>query len=136
MLPDAPLLAACDPVRTVQVVGNLVSNALKYSPATTQVDVAVTAYDGCARVTVTDRGRGIPADQVEAVFDKFHRVEDPMTMTTSGTGLGLFIARQLARAMGGDVLLRTTLGAGSTFVLVLPLAESHPFGPVLVAKEA
>jgi PAS domain S-box-containing protein len=121
VLPDAPLLASCDPVRAVQVVGNLVSNALKYSPATSQIDVAVSSYDGCARVTVTDRGRGIPADQLEAVFDKFHRVEDPMTMTTSGTGLGLYIARQLARAMGGDIVVRSVLGSGSTFVLVLPL---------------
>jgi PAS domain S-box-containing protein len=126
MLPEASVLVACDPTRTLQVIGNLVSNALKYSPATAQVDVAVTAYDGNARVTVTDRGRGIPADQLEAVFDKFHRVEDPMTMTTSGTGLGLYIARQLARAMSGDVLVRSTLGTGSTFVLVLPLAETVP----------
>ena len=124
VVPDAPLLASCDPVRTVQVVGNLVSNALKYSPATSQVDVVVQSYDGCARVTVTDRGRGIPADQLERVFDKFHRVEDPMTMTTSGTGLGLYIARQLARAMAGDIVVRSVLGAGSTFVLVLPLAAS------------
>jgi PAS domain S-box-containing protein len=124
MLPEAPLLAACDPTRAVQVVGNLVSNALKYSPRTAQVDVAVTAYDGAARVTVTDRGRGIPADQLERVFEKFHRVEDPLTMTTGGTGLGLYIARQLARAMGGDIVLRSVLGAGSTFVFVLPLAET------------
>jgi PAS domain S-box-containing protein len=123
VVPEAPLLAACDPVRTVQVVGNLISNALKYSPRTSQVDVVVGSYDGCARVTVTDRGRGIPADQLEAVFDKFHRVEDPMTMTTSGTGLGLYIARQLARAMSGDVVVRSVLGGGSTFVLVLPLAS-------------
>jgi PAS domain S-box-containing protein len=124
MLPEAPVFVSCDPLRAVQVIGNLLSNALKYSPATTQVDVAVTAYDGNARVTVTDRGRGIPADQLEAVFDKFHRVEDPLTMTTGGTGLGLYIARQLARAMSGDVVLRSTLGTGSTFVLVLPLAET------------
>ena len=51
---------------------------------------------GLGRVTVTDRGEGIPADQLDLVFDKFHRVEDPMVMSTSGTGLGLFIARQLA----------------------------------------
>jgi PAS domain S-box-containing protein len=124
VLPDAPLLIACDPVRAVQVIGNLVSNALKYSPRTAQVDVAVTSYDGACRVTVTDRGRGIPADQLERVFDKFHRVEDPLTMTTGGTGLGLYIARQLTRAMGGDIVLRSTLGVGSTFVLVLPLADS------------
>lgn len=126
VLPDAPLLASCDPVRTVQAVGNLLSNALKYSPTSSQVDVVVQSYDGCARVTVTDRGRGIPADQLEAVFDKFHRVEDPMTMTTSGTGLGLYIARQLARAMDGDIVVRSVLGSGSTFVLVLPLAASVP----------
>jgi signal transduction histidine kinase len=135
MLPEAPLLAACDPIRAVQVVGNLVSNALKYSPRTAQVDVAVTAYDGAARVTVTDRGRGIPADQLERVFDKFHRVEDPLTMTTGGTGLGLYIARQLARAMGGDVLVRSTLGTGSTFVFVLPLAETVAVpGPRAIAE--
>ena len=126
MLPEAPVVVSCDALRTVQVVGNLISNALKYSPPNTQVDVAVSSYDGRARVTVTDRGRGIPADQLEAVFDKFHRVEDPLTMTTSGTGLGLYIARQLARAMDGDVLVRSVLGAGSTFVLVLPLAETVP----------
>ena len=126
MLPDAPVVVSCDPLRTVQVVGNLISNALKYSPPNTQVDVAVTAYDGRARVSVTDRGRGVPADQLEAIFDKFHRVEDPLTMTTSGTGLGLYIARQLSRAMDGDVHVRSTLGAGSTFVLVLPLAETVP----------
>jgi signal transduction histidine kinase len=125
-LPDAPLLVACDPTRTVQIVGNLLSNALKYSPPTTQVDVVVTAYDGAARVSVTDRGRGIPADQLERVFDKFHRVEDPLTMTTGGTGLGLYIARQLARAMHGDVAVRSVLGSGSTFVLILPLADVVP----------
>ncbi len=128
VLPDAPLYVACDPTRAVQVIGNLLSNALKYSPGTTQVDVAVTSYDGAARVSVSDRGRGIPADQLERVFDKFHRVEDPLTMTTGGTGLGLYIARQLARAMHGDVVVRSTLGTGSTFVLALPLAEVVP-GP-------
>ena len=124
MLPEAPVVVSCDQGRTVQVVGNLISNALKYSPPQTQVDVTVTAYDGKARISVTDRGRGIPADQLEAIFDKFHRVEDALTMTTSGTGLGLYIARQLAQAMGGDIHVKSVLGHGSTFVLALPLAET------------
>ncbi len=64
---------------------------------------------------VVDRGRGIPADQLERVFEKFHRVEDPMRMTTGGTGLGLYIARQLAGAMGGTLQCTSTLGSGSTF---------------------
>jgi PAS domain S-box-containing protein len=136
LLPEAPIVVSCDPMRVVQVVGNLISNALKYSPGTSQVDVAISAYDGRARVSVTDRGRGIPADQLEAVFDKFHRVEDPLTMTTSGTGLGLYIARQLARAMDGDVVVRSTLGHGSVFVLILPLAETVATPSVVSAAPA
>jgi signal transduction histidine kinase len=70
-------------------------------------------------VDVRDHGRGIPADQLDKVFDKFHRVEDPMTMSTSGTGLGLFIARRLARAMGGDIAVTSVLNSGSVFTLSL-----------------
>lgn len=123
-LPDDPVLVQCDSGRAVQVVGNLVGNALKYSPGTEQVDVRLEVRDERAWVVVTDRGLGIPADQQEKVFEKFHRVEDPMTMSTGGTGLGLFIARRLAQAMGGDISLTSTLGVGSTFTLALPLASS------------
>jgi signal transduction histidine kinase len=77
-------------------------------------------------VDVRDHGRGIPADQLAKVFDKFHRVEDPMTMSTSGTGLGLFIARRLARAMGGDVTVVSTLNSGSVFTLSLTRANAEP----------
>ncbi|MCW2606130.1 MAG: domain S-box protein, partial [Frankiales bacterium] len=121
-LPDAPVLVGCDPVRVIQVLTNLVGNALKYSTPGSPVDVALGVLDGVARVEVTDRGRGIPADQLERVFDKFHRVEDPMRMTTGGTGLGLYIARQLASAMGGTLACSSTLGVGSVFSFALPLA--------------
>ena len=121
-LPAAPVDVACDPVRTVQVLTNLVSNALKYSPDDSPVDVEVRCADGRGLVTVVDRGRGLPADQLERIFEKFHRVEDPMVMSTSGTGLGLYIARHLARAMAGDLDVTSTLGQGSTFTFHLPLA--------------
>jgi hypothetical protein len=75
-------------------------------------------------VDVVDRGRGIPADQLDLVFEKFHRVEDPLRMTTGGTGLGLFIARQLTEAMGGTLSVRSSLGSGSTFSFELPVATS------------
>ena len=75
-----------------------------------------------ALVEVQDSGRGIPADQVDKVFDKFHRVEDPMLMTTGGTGLGLYIARELATAMGGSLACTSTLGVGSVFTLSLSVA--------------
>jgi signal transduction histidine kinase len=89
------------------------------------VEVGVDA-GGRGRVTVVDRGRGLPADQLEQIFEKFHRVEDPMVMSTSGTGLGLYIARHLARAMSGDLEVTSTLGQGSTFTFHLPLATPPP----------
>jgi PAS domain S-box-containing protein len=121
-LPAEPVSVSCDPVRTVQVLTNLVSNALKYSPADSPVDIEVSAAGGRGLVTVVDRGRGLPADQLERIFEKFHRVEDPMVMSTSGTGLGLYIARHLARAMSGDLGVTSTLEQGSTFTFHLPLA--------------
>jgi PAS domain S-box-containing protein len=120
-LPDDPVPVRCDPGRTVQVLANLVGNALKYSDDAVQVRLR---GDGNrVDVDVVDGGRGIPSDQTEKVFEKFHRVEDPMTMSTSGTGLGLFIARRLAQAMGGDIGLVTALGTGSTFTLTLDSAH-------------
>ena len=118
------LLVVCDPTRVVQVTNNLISNALKYSAAGSPVRVRVAIVDGRAAVSVSDEGRGIPADQLERVFAKFHRVEDPMRMTTSGTGLGLYIARQLAQAMGGTLTVESTLNVGSTFTFTLPLAPA------------
>jgi PAS domain S-box-containing protein len=120
--PDEPVQAACDPMRTVQVLTNLVGNALKYSAPGTPVEVRLDIGSTAARVEVEDHGRGIPADQLERVFDKFHRVEDSMRMTTGGTGLGLYIARELATAMGAELSCRSTLGVGSVFTFALPLA--------------
>ena len=66
---------------------------------------------------------GSPVDQIQKVFEKFHRVEDPMTMSTSGTGLGLFIARRLAQSMGGDITVTSALQVGSVFTLTLSRAD-------------
>jgi PAS domain S-box-containing protein len=123
-LPDAPVVAVCDAVRVGQVLGHLLSNALKFSPAEAPVLVTMRAADGHAVVEVSDQGRGIPEDQLERVFDKFHRVEDSLVMTTGGSGLGLYLARQLATAMKGTVSCRSTLGKGSVFTLRLPLGET------------
>jgi PAS domain S-box-containing protein len=122
LLPDGPVPVSCDPVRVIQVLTNLVGNALKYSTPGTPVRVRLVVRDGAAQAEVQDSGRGIPADQLERVFEKFHRVEDPMRMTTSGTGLGLYIARQLATAMGGALDCTSTLNVGSVFRFSLPLA--------------
>jgi PAS domain S-box-containing protein len=127
-LADTAIEVACDPTRVIQVLGNLIGNALKYSSPGTPVQVVLGRDEQDAYVDVVDEGRGIPADQLERVFDKFHRVEDSMRMTTGGTGLGLYIARQLATAMGGSVTCTSSLGVGSVFRLTLPRA-SEPTPP-------
>jgi PAS domain S-box-containing protein len=123
-LPDEPLEVDADPMRLGQVLANLLSNAHKYSPSDELVVFRVEQDGGWARASVIDHGRGIPREELERIFDKFHRVDDPMTMTTGGTGLGLYIARELARAMGGEIEASSVLHQGSTFTLRLPLAAA------------
>jgi PAS domain S-box-containing protein len=127
-LPPGPLEVDADPLRLVQVLANLISNAHKYSPPEQPVRLRVWRDDGWAKAAVADRGRGIPREELDRVFEKFHRVEDPMTMTTGGTGLGLYIARELARAMGGEIEASSAPRRGSTFTVRLPLARSHDPG--------
>jgi PAS domain S-box-containing protein len=122
--PEGVVDVTCDSVRVIQVLSNLLGNALKYSVAASPVTARLRLEDRYAVIEVEDVGRGIPADQVEKVFDKFHRVEDPLVMTTGGTGLGLYIARQLTGSMGGDLSCRSTLNVGSVFTLRLCLAGS------------
>jgi PAS domain S-box-containing protein len=121
-LPDRPLEVDADPLRLVQVLANLISNAHKYSPADQEVRLRVWGDNGWAMAAVADRGRGIPREELDRVFEKFHRVEDPMTMTTGGTGLGLYIARELTRAMGGEIEATSAPRRGSTFTVRLPIA--------------
>ncbi len=117
----------CDPTRTLQCLDNLISNASKYSASGTPITVAYGhVSDDMALIEVTDQGRGIPSSEVDKVFEKFYRVEDPMTMTTGGQGLGLFLSREFARAMNGDISVTSRLGHGSTFTLRLPLAVEAP----------
>jgi PAS domain S-box-containing protein len=123
-VPAEPVTVVCDSTRTIQVLTNLVSNALKYSSAETVVDVEVRADGEYGQVAVTDRGRGLPSGELEQIFDKFHRVEDPMVTSTGGTGLGLYIARHLALAMQGDLTVTSRLGVGSTFTFRIPMAAS------------
>ena len=109
-----------DRERLRQVLGNLVENAIKYSPEGGTVRVRAAAENGVAWIAVSDEGPGIPADEQRRIFEKFARVEIPGG-SKPGTGLGLFIARSIAEAHGGTVDVRSGPGGGTTFTLKLPV---------------
>jgi PAS domain S-box-containing protein len=118
-IPDEIGAASGDPDRIQQVLVNLLDNAFKYGGGG-PVDVRAETANRAVRVLVADAGPGIkPADR-ERIFEKFFRADPQMTYAPSGTGLGLYISRELARRMGGSLVVNSTPGAGATFVLELP----------------
>jgi len=118
--PAVPCTVKGSSVWVERAVSNLLANAVKYSPDDEPVDVVISAEGDQVSVAVTDRGPGIAPEAQERIFERFERLEE--TRKQTGTGLGLYITRRLARAMGGDVTVSSVPGAGSTFLLRLPLA--------------
>ena len=108
--------------RLHQVLVNLIDNAVKYSPGGGAVTVALEEADGRVRLSVADEGLGIAPGDQGAIFEKFYRVDPSLTHSPGGTGLGLYICRELVERMGGRIDVRSELGAGSTFVVELPVA--------------
>jgi len=119
-LPDRRVRVKVDADRTKTIIANLLSNAIKYSPEGGVITCQVRSRAGVARVAVTDEGLGIPRDGLPTLFTRFGRVITPETQHLQGTGLGLFLGRQLARMHGGDITVATIEGKGSTFTLQLP----------------
>lgn len=103
-----------------QILLNLLSNAVKFTPPGGRIDVDCGATRGVIHIRVSDTGSGIPADKLEHIFEPFIQVESALTRTKDGVGLGLAISRDLARAMGGDLTVESTMGKGSRFELTLP----------------
>jgi signal transduction histidine kinase len=122
-LPDRRVRVHVDPDRTRTIVANLLSNAIKYSPRGGEVKCQVRSRGGVARVMVTDKGLGIAREDLAKLFTRFGRVITPQTEHLKGTGLGLFLARQLARLQGGDITVASIEGKGSTFTLQLPMVS-------------
>jgi signal transduction histidine kinase len=121
--PDIEIPVMIDVDRIATVVGNLLTNAIKYSPGGGQVTVKVSSADHLGRISVTDTGVGIPPDRFDRLFTRFGRIVTPETSHIPGTGLGLYLSRELARLHGGDLTATSVLGKGSTFVLAVPLAK-------------
>ncbi len=120
-LPDEPIAIITDAGKVRQILLNLVGNAIKFTESG-GVAISVTVENARVLLSVEDTGVGIPAQHLEDVFDSFWQVEQVTTRRVGGTGLGLSVARQLARLLGGDIFVESELGQGSRFVLDLPRA--------------
>ena len=107
-----------------QILVNLVTNAIKFTDPGGTVGVKAEQLDGHIKIDVTDTGCGIPEDKFEAIFQPFVQAENGLTRSRDGVGLGLSISRDLARAMGGDLLVMSQVHVGSCFQLLLPRAET------------
>jgi two-component system, OmpR family, sensor histidine kinase SenX3 len=114
----------------VIAVGNLVENAVNYSPDHTRVAVAAHVDGDLVEVTVSDQGVGIPSSELERVFERFYRIDRARSRETGGTGLGLSIVKHVASIHGGDVRVWSVEGQGSTFTIRLPLRfDAETSGP-------
>ena len=116
-----PVYADAD--RIQQVLTNLISNAVKFSPEGGSIRLSGKRKDGFALISVADEGPGIPPDRLEQVFDRFHQVRDPQKSHPLGTGLGLTISREIVERLGGKIWVDSELGAGTVFSFTVPLAE-------------
>ena len=130
-LPEQDPVVEADRRRLEQVLVNLIENARKYAPAGRPVRVRVAAREDTATIAVQDEGIGIPPEDQAHIFDRFHRAGN-VDKGISGFGLGLYISREIVRAHGGDLIVESAPGAGSTFTVILPWRgetvprEAHP----------
>ena len=106
--------------RSLQIMVNLIANAVRYSPKGSSIWLRTEQEGDLAALIVADQGKGISLEDQARIFEKFERVD---RTEPGGSGLGLYISRRLARAMGGDITVDSAPGQGARFVLTLPLAK-------------
>ena len=121
---DASPRVAADGEKVKQVLVNLIDNAVKYSTDSSAIEVSLRTVDDRVRFSVRDDGLGIPLVEQQRIFDKFHRLDPDMTRGVGGTGLGLYICKQLVDQMNGRIWVASQEGEGSTFAFELPTAQA------------
>jgi two-component system, OmpR family, sensor histidine kinase BaeS len=121
--PDVPDVDV-DPERMAQVLGNLVTNALRHTPAGGRIDLSARAEGARVALVVVDTGEGIPADALPHVFDRFYRGDPARSQQDGESGLGLAIAKSIVEAHGGTIAVASTFGHGTTFTITLPVAAA------------
>ncbi|MFQ6117591.1 MAG: sensor histidine kinase, partial [Candidatus Bipolaricaulia bacterium] len=120
-LPEALPLVDVDPQRIVQVLRNLLANAVNHTPSNGRITVAVKHSGGEIEVSVSDTGEGISPEDLPYIFERFYRADKSRSRATGGAGLGLTIAKQLIETHGGRIWAESVSGQGATFVFALPL---------------
>jgi two-component system sensor histidine kinase BaeS len=110
--------------RFEQVLGNIVGNAVKFTPGPGEIRVGLALNGATAEVRVADTGPGIPGDELPRIFDRFFRASSSVRSAVPGSGLGLTIARSLVEAHGGTLTAESAVAEGTTFVITLPLADA------------
>jgi two-component system phosphate regulon sensor histidine kinase PhoR len=123
---DRPAVTVADPFRIRQVIDNLMTNAVKYNRTGGSITVSVESTDEIVRVDVTDTGVGVSAADQAHLFERFFRAGSARKSNVVGTGLGLGISRDIAKLHGGSLSVRSEVGVGSTFSLILPVATQEP----------
>jgi len=136
-LPDSPLLVNIDPVRGDQIITNVLTNAIKYTPEGGHVVFSLERTEGHARIRVQDDGVGIAADRIGSIFELFAQAENAIGRSQGGMGIGLALVRNLVELHGGSVRARSDgIGKGTEFVIELPLASAEAAEPVKVKSQA
>ena len=123
LLPDTPQRVRTDPVRLRQLLSNLVENGVRYSQRG-RIEVEIGGSDSLLEIRVTDSGVGIPADQLELIFEPFTQVDSSASRVHGGVGLGLSICKRIAEGMGGRIAVHSELGRGTRFELEIPVAPA------------
>ena len=116
-----PTIVNADRDKIAQVVHNLISNAVKYSPSESAIRISARSQDAMVKVSVKDEGMGIKADDLPRIFDRYYRVEDSIITSISGFGIGLYLCAEIVRRHHGEIWAESEPGQGSTFTFALPL---------------
>jgi signal transduction histidine kinase len=122
---DSSIVARADPEKVTQILVNLLSNALKFTPAGGHISAECAAVDDTVTLSIRDTGLGIAADKLETIFEPFVQLHEGLADREGGVGLGLSISRDLARAMKGDLTVESIEGKGTRFTLSLPRGGEH-----------
>lgn len=119
-LPDRRITSRFDPDRVEQILHNLLDNAVKFSPPDSPVVLGADEPENVLEFTVSDRGAGIPPEEIGRIFERFHQIGDPLTREQNGVGLGLYISKRIVDEMGGEIRVSSQVGSGTTFRVRLP----------------